>query len=76
MDNQGNGASFRYITNTGNWDETLMMNTPGQSGNPDSRWYKNLVTLWANDEYFPAYFSKEKIKQATAEQTILEPTKR
>jgi penicillin amidase len=73
MDNQGNGASFRYLTHTGNWDETLMINAPGQSDNPDSRWYKNLVALWARDEYFPAYFTKGKIKQVTAEQTLLQP---
>lgn len=75
MDNQGNGASFRYLTNTGNWDETLMINAPGQSGDPGSRWYRNLVTLWANDEYFPACFTKEKIRQVTAEHTTLQPAR-
>ncbi|MBO9660514.1 MAG: penicillin acylase family protein [Chitinophagaceae bacterium] len=67
MDNQGNGASFRYFTNTGNWDETKMINSPGQSGDPASKWYKNLFEMWANDEYFPAYFSREKIEAHAAE---------
>lgn len=73
QDNQGNGASFRYITDTGNWDATLMTNTPGQSGNPTSRWYKNLFTAWAGDDYFPNYFSKEKIQLSTAEKMLLVP---
>ena len=73
QDNQGNGASFRYITDTGNWDASLMTNTPGQSGNPNSPWYKNLFVSWANDDYFPSYFSKEKILQATAERMLLVP---
>ncbi|MFT3936610.1 MAG: penicillin acylase family protein [Chitinophagaceae bacterium] len=75
QDNQDNGASFRYITDTGNWDATQMINTPGQSGNSSSPWYKNLFPLWANDEYFPAYFSKEKIKKVTAEVLSLSPKK-
>ncbi len=75
MDNQGNGASFRYFTNTGNWDETMMINSPGQSGDPRSKWYKNLFEMWANDEYFPAYFSREKIEAHAAEKLALYPVK-
>jgi penicillin amidase len=75
MDNQGNGASFRYFTNTGNWDETKMINSPGQSGDPESPWYKNLFEMWANDEYFPAYFSREKIEAHAAEKFTLYPVK-
>ena len=75
MDNQGNGASFRYFTNTGNWDETKMINSPGQSGDPGSKWYKNLFEMWANDQYFPAYFSREKIESHAAEKLALYPVK-
>jgi penicillin amidase len=49
-----------------------MINTPGQSGNPDSPYYRNLFETWANDQYFPAYYSKEKIKSVTKEWIILE----
>jgi penicillin G amidase len=73
MDNQTSGASFRYLATTRDWDETLMINTPGQSGDPASKWYKNLFEMWANDQYFPAYFSRPKIEQHTAEKTILIP---
>jgi len=64
--NQPSGASFRIIVNTGDWDMTQAINTPGQAGNPDSPFYKNLFTLWANDKYFPLYYSKEKIEGVAA----------
>ena len=34
-DNQSSGASFRMIVDTGDWDQCLGTNSPGQSGNPD-----------------------------------------
>ena len=75
-ENQDTGASFRMITDTGNWDSSLMINTPGQSGNPASRYYKNLFPVWADDEYFPAYFSKKKVLSVTAEKFLMSPAAR
>ncbi len=62
------GASFRILVDTENWDKTLGINTPGQSGNPDDPHYRDLFDRWARDEYFPVYFDKEKIK-AVADRT-------
>jgi penicillin amidase len=72
-DNQQTGASFRLLIDTKDWDETRMINTPGQSGDPDSPFYRNLFYNWANDLYFPAYYSKEKVKAFTVEQIELSP---
>jgi len=72
---QSSGASFRMIVNTGNWDESIATNTPGQSGDPESPFYKNLFSDWANDKYFPIYYSKEMIKSVTYKQTFLTPNK-
>ncbi|MEJ5961163.1 penicillin acylase family protein [Pedobacter immunditicola] len=72
-DNQSSGASFRLITDTQDWDKTLMINTPGQSEDPASKYYSNLFEFWANDEYFPAYFSKDKILKHTDLSTTLNP---
>ncbi len=60
-ENQQSGASFRVLMDTKDWDQTLMINTPGQSGDPKSPFYGNLLKKWANDEYFPAYFSRNLI---------------
>lgn len=75
-DNQLSGASFRLLVDTENWDKTLMINTPGQSGNPNSPYYKNLFELWATDQYFPSYYSKEKIKSVTKESMLMVPQKK
>ncbi len=74
--NQAQGASFRIVMDTGDWDATLCTNTPGQSGNPDSPNYRNLFDLWAKDRYFPLFFSKEKIESVTKGRVILIPFKK
>ena len=63
------------IVDTGNWDESVATNSPGQSGDPESPFYKNLFEDWAKDKYFPIYYSKEKIKSVTYKQTFLIPKK-
>ncbi|MBY0433582.1 MAG: penicillin acylase family protein [Cyclobacteriaceae bacterium] len=72
-DNQQAGASFRIAADASDWDKTMFTNTPGQSGNPDSPYYKNLFELWANDKHFPVYFSREMVEKSAAERTILNP---
>tara|TARA_R110000796_G_scaffold162592_1_gene279385 strand:- start:25831 stop:28221 length:2391 start_codon:yes stop_codon:yes gene_type:complete len=72
---QSSGASFRMIINTGDWDAAIATNGPGQSGNPESPFYSNLFEPWANDQYFPVYYSKEKINQVAVEKRMLRPIK-
>ena len=73
--NQRSGASFRILVDTENWDRTLAMNNPGQSGNPDSPFYKNLFKEWANDGFFPLFYTREKVESVTAKKIILQPVK-
>jgi penicillin amidase len=70
---QSSGASFRMIVNTGDWDGAVSTNGPGQSGNPESPFYKNLFEPWANDQYFPVYYSRQKIDSVAVERTLLSP---
>jgi penicillin amidase len=72
-DNQMSGASFRILVDTKDWDKTLMINTPGESGNPSSPFYKNLFAKWANDQYFPSYYSEKKVLESTTEMLELKP---
>lgn len=72
-DNQTHGASFRFISDVKSWDHCLATNTPGQSGNPDSPFYKNLFPIWINNQYFPLYFTKEKILSVRSSQTFISP---
>ena len=58
---QRSGGSFRMIVDTADWDKTVGTNSPGQSGNPDSKHYKDLFEGWNKGDYFPMYFSKDKV---------------
>ncbi|SKB47997.1 penicillin acylase family protein [Maribacter arcticus] len=73
---QSSGASFRVIINTGDWDASVATNGPGQSGNPDSQFYSNLFEPWANDQYFPLYYSKSKIDSVAVSTQILNPVEK
>jgi penicillin G amidase len=70
---QSSGASFRMIVDTGNWDDAVGTNAPGQSGNPKSEFYRNLFDSWAKDEFFPVYYSREKIDSVAVDKITLVP---
>jgi len=72
-DNQRFGASFRIIANTADWDRSVGMSAPGQSGNPESPFYDNLFELWAKDQYFPVYYSRDNIDRVAREVIVLRP---
>ena len=72
---QSSGASFRVIIDTKDWDNSLATNSPGQSGNPLSPFYRNLYEDWANDKYFNLFYSKEKIKSNLHSREIYYPNR-
>lgn len=55
------GASYRQVLDVGNWDAATMTNAPGQSGDPRSPYYDNLLKGWAEDGSFPLLFSRDKV---------------
>ena len=72
-DNQTSGASFRIIVDTEDWDLTVGMNNPGQSGDPASPFYRNLFEHWAADRFHPVFYSRERVESVTAVRMMLEP---
>jgi penicillin G amidase len=72
-DNNTSGASFRIVVDTEDWEKTIGINNPGQSGNPESPFYKNLFPIWANDEFVSIPFSKETIKKMKATEERFTP---
>jgi penicillin amidase len=40
------GASFREVLDLADWDNSVATNVPGQSGQPGSPFYGNLLPLW------------------------------
>lgn len=73
--NQNFGASFRVLIDCSDWNQMRAINTPGQSGDPNSKHYKDLFELWSKDQYFPLYFTKEKIKTVVDKKLELLPQK-
>jgi penicillin G amidase len=55
------GASFRMVLDVGNWDAARVTNAPGQSGDPRSPFYGNLLHNWASDDSFPLLYSREQV---------------
>lgn len=70
---QRSGASFREILDLSDWDKSVAINVPGQSAQPESPHYGDLLPLWAEGKYFPLLFSREKIEKNAAERLLLEP---
>jgi penicillin amidase len=75
-DNQSSGGTFRIIADLANWDRSLGSNFPGQSGNPQSAHYRDLTAIWAEDRYFPLYYSRSKVDGVARSKIILEPSDR
>ena len=73
-DNQTSGASFMIITDTENWDNSVGLNSPGQSGDPANPHYRDLFALWAGDRYFPIFYSREKVDSVTESTYHLMPS--
>jgi penicillin amidase len=69
------GASYREIMDAWDWDRSIVTNTPGQSGQPGSPFYGNLLPLWADDQYFPLTFSKAAVEKHGVRRLTLRPHK-
>jgi penicillin amidase len=72
--NQRSGGSFRVVINTKDWDNSFATNSPGQSGNPKSKFYKNLYEDWANDRFFPLLYSKNKVLMNLSDRKVYRPS--
>ena len=71
--NQSSGATFRILVPVGNWDEALGINSPGQSGDPESPYYDNLYEMWSQDKYFPLWYSRDSIIKYADSKMVLQP---
>jgi penicillin G amidase len=71
-DNQTAGGSFKIIADTDDWDNSVGINNPGQSGDPDNPHYRDLFELWARGKYFPVFYSRAKVESVAESRTTLE----
>ncbi|MCB8839472.1 penicillin acylase family protein [Aurantimonas sp. VKM B-3413] len=59
------GASVRLVMDVGDWDASICVNAPGQSGDPASPHYGDLAPLWATGGYVPLLYSESRIAEET-----------
>jgi penicillin amidase len=67
------GASSRQILDLSDWDQSVMTNVPGESGNPSSPHYADLAAGWAAGKYHPLPFSRAAVEKACEERIQLLP---
>ena len=67
------GASYRHVIDVGDWDKSLWINVPGQSADPKSPFYKNLIDAWAKGEFQQMAFSRGAVDAKRADTLNLLP---
>ncbi|MGH7118452.1 MAG: penicillin acylase family protein, partial [Acetobacteraceae bacterium] len=67
------GASVRIVIDVGEWDKSVWINAPGQSGDPRSAHYADLALLWAKGDYVPMLYTPGAIAEATEKHLVLSP---
>jgi len=67
------GASYRQIMDLSDWDRSVMTNVPGESGDPESPHYSDLIEEWGAGKYHPMLYSRKAVEAATVERIRLEP---
>ena len=73
-DNQTDGGSFKVVMDTADWDNSVGINNPGQSGEVDSPHYRDLYPLWATGKYVPVFYSRSKVESVTEKRLELQPS--
>ncbi|TCK21807.1 penicillin acylase family protein [Pseudonocardia endophytica] len=67
------GSSFRIAVDVGEWDSTLVLNSPGQSGDPRSSHYDDQLGMWADGEAFPLAYTRDAVLAAAESRLRLTP---
>jgi len=67
------GASLRVVIDVGEWDNSVCINTPGQSGDPRSPHFGDLAPIWAVGDYVPLLYSREAVDAASDQRIFLIP---
>ncbi|WP_273728557.1 penicillin acylase family protein [Brucella gallinifaecis] len=65
------GPSVRMIIDVGEWDKSLFVNNPGQSGVPTSQHYADLLENWHESKPLPMLYSWGRIEENIGEKLIL-----
>lgn len=67
------GASFRMVVDVGEWDNSVCVNVPGQSGDPRSPHYRDLIEPWRDGAYVPMLYTRAAVEQHAEQRLLLLP---
>ncbi|MFB0492289.1 penicillin amidase [Methylobacterium sp. OAE515] len=67
------GASFRMVVDVGDWDKSVFINVPGQSGDPRSPHYADLAPVWGAQDHVPMLYGRAAVDAATETIITLSP---
>jgi penicillin amidase len=67
------GASYLQVIDVGNWDNSLYLNLPGQSADPQSRHYRDHYIPWITGQMQKLPFSREAVEAQARGRTLLTP---
>jgi penicillin amidase len=68
------GASYLQVIDVGEWDNSVMLNLPGQSNDPRSPHRRDHYRPWIEGAMLPMLFSREAVDAGTIGRTTLNPT--
>jgi penicillin amidase len=67
------GSSFRLVVDLADLDRSVTINTPGQSGDPNSPHYRDLFAKWAAGDYVPLPYSATAVEAALERKLVCKP---
>jgi penicillin amidase len=67
------GAVYRLVTDFSDLDRSLAIIAPGESGQPGSPYYDNLLEMWTHGEMFELPYSREAVEREKAHRLVLRP---
>jgi penicillin amidase len=72
---QAGGPTWGQILDVGAWDNSVMINSPGESGVPGSPHYSDLMPMWDQGQHIPMLYSRAAVEQHVSERVVLQPAK-
>ena len=67
------GASFSFVADVADWDRSTFLSAPGNSAQPLSPFYSNLIESWAAGKGNPFVYSRAAVEGAKANSLVLAP---
>ena len=69
------GASYLQVIDVGAWDNSLVLNLPGQSNDPRSPHYRDHYAPWIEGRMLPMLFSRAAVDARAEQHTNLQPAR-